>query len=36
MQTIYLKEGFIYLWFLTFKLNYHFVFLKNLIIMMIK
>lgn len=30
MQTIHLKEGFIYLWFLTFKLNYHFVFKKIL------
>lgn len=29
MQTIHLKEGFIYLWFLTFKLNYHFVLKKS-------
>lgn len=29
MQTIHLKEGFIYLWSLTFKLNYHFVLKKS-------
>lgn len=35
MQTVYGKEGLIYLQFLTFKLSYYFV-LKNLKIMMIK
>lgn len=29
MQTVYVKEGLIYLWFLNFKLSYYFVLQKS-------